>query len=151
MTRKSRNLEHLDAYKDADWSGDSINRKSTSGGVLKIGSATLREFTKGQSCQTLSTEKATKTTAEAMHLPQFLKFLGSKPRLRIDSTATRGIIQRHGCGPLKHIETILLWLQAKHEERTLTVVKGTASNKHSTWIHKSIARQRSIWNGGRQR
>ena len=27
------------------------------------------------------------------------------------------------CRPLKHIETKLLWLQAKHEERNLTVVK----------------------------
>ena len=32
-------------------------------------------------------------------------------------------IQRQGCGLLKHIETILLWLQAKHDERQLTVIK----------------------------
>ena len=47
----SNDPEPLDAYTDANWSGDSINRKSTSGGILK-GSATLREFTKSQSCQT---------------------------------------------------------------------------------------------------
>ena len=46
-----------------------------------------------------------------------------KLRLRFDSTAARGIIQRQECGPLKHIETRLLWLQAKHEKRMLTVVK----------------------------
>ena len=40
MFRKSNDPEHLDAHTDADWSGDSINRKSTSGGI-----------TKGQSCQ----------------------------------------------------------------------------------------------------
>ena len=43
---------------DADWSGESINRKSASGGILKLGSATLRKFTKGQSCQTLSSEES---------------------------------------------------------------------------------------------
>ena len=52
MIRKSNDPEHLRAYTYADWSGDSINRKSTLGGVLKIGSATVREFTKGQSCPT---------------------------------------------------------------------------------------------------
>ena len=53
MIRKSNDLEHLDAFTDADWSGDSIDREGTSGGILKLGSATLREFIKGQSCQTL--------------------------------------------------------------------------------------------------
>ena len=103
MIRKSKDPEHLDAYTDADWSGDSIDRKSTSGGILKIGSATLREFTKGQSCQTLSSGEseyyaAVTTTAEALHLQRLLEFLGMpvKLRLRIDSTAARGIIQRQG-------------------------------------------------------
>ena len=54
MTRKGNDPEHFDEYTDADWSGDSTKRKSTSGGILRIGSATLREFTKGQSCQELS-------------------------------------------------------------------------------------------------
>ena len=54
------------------------------------------------------------TTAEALHLQRLLEFLGMpvKLRLRINSTAACGIIQRQGCGPLKHIETRLLWLQA---------------------------------------
>ena len=104
----------IDAFTDADWSGYSINRKSPSGGILKLGSATLREFTKGQSCQTLSSGEseyhaAVTTTAEALHFQRLLEFLGipMKLRLRIDSTAARGSIQRQGCGPLKHIETRL--------------------------------------------
>ena len=65
------------------------------------------------------------TTAEALHLERLLEFLGMpvKLRLRTDSTAARGVIQRQGCGPLKHIETRPLWLLAIHEERKLTVVK----------------------------
>ena len=35
MIRKSKDCEHLDAYTDAEWSGDSINRKSTSVGVAQ--------------------------------------------------------------------------------------------------------------------
>ena len=52
MIRRSHDPGHPDAHTDADWRGDSTNRKSLSGGILKIVSATLREFT-GQSCQTL--------------------------------------------------------------------------------------------------
>ena len=42
MIRKSKDPGHLDEYADADWIADSIDRKSTAGGMLKIGSATLR-------------------------------------------------------------------------------------------------------------
>ena len=118
MIRKSKDPEHLDAYTDANWSGDAINRKSTSGGVLKV--VRVHE---GQSCPTLSSGEsefyaAVTTTVEALHLHRLLEFLGIpvKLRLRLVSTATRGIIQRQGCGRLKHLETRLLWLQAKHEE-----------------------------------
>ena len=97
LIRKCNDPEHLDANTDADWSGDSTNRKSTSGGILKMGSATLREFTEGQSCQTLSSGEseyhaAVTTTAVALHLQRLLEFLGMPVwlRLRIDSTAARG-------------------------------------------------------------
>ena len=71
----------------------------------------LPEFTKGQSCQTLSSgeseyDAGVATTAEKLHLQRLLEFLGVPIKLPvlIDSTAARGIIQRQGCGPLKHIE-----------------------------------------------
>ena len=48
----------------------------------KIGFATLREFTKGQSCQMLSSREseyyaAVTTTAEALHLPRLAGILGN--------------------------------------------------------------------------
>ena len=42
MIRKNNDPEHLDAFTDADWSGDSIDRKSTSGGTLKSSSRRVR-------------------------------------------------------------------------------------------------------------
>ena len=123
-------------------------------GVLKVGSATLREFTKGQKCQTLSSGEieyyaAVTTTAEALHLQHLLEFLEMpvKLRLRIDSsTAARGIIQRPGCGPLKHIETRLLWLQAKHEERKLMVVMEPTQTNTAEGFTKALqtAKYRSM-------
>ena len=151
MIRKSNDPEHHGAFTDADWSGDSIDKKSTSGGILKIGSATLRELSKGQSCQTLPSGEseynaAVTATAEASHLQRLLEFLGMrvKLRMRIDSTAARGIIQRPGCRPIKHIETRL---QAKHEERKLTVSRNRLNRKLLVDSRKHC-RQRSIWSGG---
>ena len=143
ITRKCNDPGHLDAYRDVYWSGDSINRKSTSRGILKIGSATFREFTKRQSCQTLSSGESdyyVAVTTEALHFQRLLEFLGMpvKLRLRIDSTAARGIIQRQGCGPLKHNETRLLWLQAKHEERKLTVIKEPAQTNTTDGFTKAL-------------
>ena len=51
------------------------------------------------------------------------RFQTVKLRLSIDSTGARGILQKQGCGPLNHSETRLTRLQAKHEERQLTVIK----------------------------
>ena len=86
MIRKCNDPEHLDAYTDADWSGDSINQQSTLGGILKIGPATLREFTKGQSCQKLSSGEsefyaAVTTTVEALHHRRLLEFSGMPVKL----------------------------------------------------------------------
>ena len=100
MVQKTNETENLEASTGADWSG----------GVLEVGSTTLREFTRVQSCQTLSSGEseyhaAVTTTAEAVLLQRLPAFLGvpSKLRLRIGSTAARGIIQRQGCSLLKHI------------------------------------------------
>ena len=70
----------------------------------------------------------------------FVEFLGMlvKLKLRIGSTAARGIIQRQGCGLPKHIETKLLWPQAKHEERKLTVVKEPTQKNAAGGITKAL-------------
>ena len=43
MIRKANDSEHVEAYTDADWSGDPITRKGTSGGVRKIITARIHE------------------------------------------------------------------------------------------------------------
>ena len=73
---------------------------------------------------------AVKKTAEALHLQRLQEFLSVlvKLRLRIDSSAARSIIQRQGRGPLKHIETRLLWLQATHDERVKEPTQTNAAD-----------------------
>ena len=76
------------------------------------------------------------TTAEALHL-------------RICSTTARGIIQRQECGPLKHIGTILLWLQAKHQKKKLVVVKEPTQTNAADGFTKALQTAKHLeWRNG---
>ena len=44
-------------------------------------------------------------------------------RLLTDSSAARGIIQRQGCGKVKHLDVKTLWIQERESIGDLTVVK----------------------------
>ena len=44
-------------------------------------------------------------------------------RLLTDSSAARGIIQRQGCGKVKHLDVEALWIQERETLGDLTVVK----------------------------
>ena len=109
MIRKINDPENLDSETDADWSGDSINRKNTSGGILKISLATLTEFTKGQCCQTLSSGEseyhaAVTTTAEAFAPPTTSGILGTVGEAPIEN--------RFDSGPRHHPEARMRTSQA---------------------------------------
>ena len=137
MIRKSKDPEHLDAYTDADWSGDSINRKSTSGGVLEIGH-------EGSELSNV-TERRKRVLrcgddGRGIAPPTFLGILGNASP---SSVANRfnGSTRHHpttGVRSLKHIETRLLWLQAQHEERKLTVVKEPTQTNTADGFTKAL-------------
>ena len=51
-------------------------------------------------------------------------------RLLLDSSAARGIMQRQGCGRVRHTETRLLWAQQLLMEKVFTLgAVGTDENK----------------------
>ena len=111
MMRKSNDLQHLDAYTDAERSVDSINRKSTSAGILKIGSATLREFTKGQSCQTLSSGEseyyAAVTTTAGIAPPATPEILGNAGQAPIENRFDSSSRHHPETGvPLRKVSTL---------------------------------------------
>ena len=95
--------------------------------------------TKSELSSVIERRERLTTTADALHLQRLLDFVGVpvKLRLRIDSTTARGFNQGHGCGPLKHIETGLVWLQAKHEEIKLTVIKEPTQTKTADGFTKA--------------
>ena len=97
MIRKSNDPEHIDAFTDANWNGaeiQSTERVSTSGGILKLGLATLREFTKGQSCQTLSSGESeyfavVTTTTSGIAPPTTSGILGNAGKASIENPEAR--------------------------------------------------------------
>ena len=86
---------------DADWGGDLRTRKSTSCVHVSAGGSLLCSATKGQGAHALSSAEAefysaVTGTAEGILLAYVMKFCGSEPKLRLrtDSSAARGMINR---------------------------------------------------------
>ena len=144
MIRKSNDPEHLDAFTDADWSGDSIDRKSTSGGTLQFGSTALR----GHEGLELSNVIERRQRVPRCGVdngrgiapptsPGILGIAGDAPiENRFDSSPRHHPEAR--MQPLKHIETRLLWLQATHEERKLTVIKEPTQTNTADGFTKAL-------------
>ena len=66
-------LEHITANSDSDWAGDKRNRKSTSGGIVRIGTHYIKSWSKNQSVIALSSAEAElyaiiKTASETLGL-----------------------------------------------------------------------------------
>jgi len=96
--------------------------------VLKIGDITILVVARMQTARACSSGEAeyyalASTGAEALFTQQLFRFLGLDLEVIIftDSNAARGIGGRSGVGPVRSLETKLLWLQDKIRDGALTV------------------------------
>ena len=112
--------EGIDVYSDTDWSGCPRTRKSTSGGVVMVGSHCIRTWSSTQPSVTLSSGEAefyglVKASGAGLGHQSLLRDLGLEMPLCVwtDSTAALGIATRSGLGKLRHLETHTLWVQDK--------------------------------------
>ena len=109
----------LEVFCDSDWAGNKSSRKSTSAGAIMFDGMVVHCFSRSQSCVSLSSAEAeyvatVSAVCDAILLRSaFEHLLGEKVSLHIfsDSSAARGIMNRRGCGKLRHISGRLLWLQ----------------------------------------
>ena len=109
-------------YTDSDWAGCRDTGKSTSGGIVMIGSHYIRGWSKNQNSITLSSAEAelvamVKASTEAIGIMAMAKDLGKELKTEVyaDSSAAIGITKRKGSGKLRHINIGLLWVQEKSE------------------------------------
>ena len=71
-------ITNITSYSDSDWAGDRKTRKSTSGGVITIGSHYIQSWSKNQSVIALSSAVAElyviiKTSSETLGIVSILK------------------------------------------------------------------------------
>ena len=121
-------------FSDSDWAGCRKTAKSTSGGVVVVGTHFLKGWSRTQQSITLSSAEAElvamcKLLAELSGVLSMLKDLGESKTGSVlaDSTAALAIADRKDCGKLRHISIVLLWIQEKthREELVFANVLGT--------------------------
>ena len=118
------------AYVDSDWAGCRKTRKSTSGGVLMLGTTAVRVWSNNQAVNASSSGEAEyyaalKGASSALGYQSMLRDIGMQTTVTLysDSSAARGIIHRTGLGLLRHLETGYLWLQAAVAKKRPSVRK----------------------------
>ena len=108
----------MTVYSDANWAGCVKTRKSTSGGVIKIGDHLVRTWSKTQANIALSSAESEfyatlKACQESLGMSALANELNLKLgiRVNVDASAALGVAQRQGLGKLRHLQTGSLWIQ----------------------------------------
>ena len=126
----------LEVYGDSDWAG-STDRKSTSGGIVCIGGAAIKHWSRTQKARALSSGEAeyyavVTGSAEGLGAQSLATDLGLEFQCKIivktDSSVAKSIAGRRGLGKLRHVELKYLWVQD-------AVAKGRISMKKKSGVN----------------
>ena len=108
----------VECYSDTDWAGCPKTRKSTSGGVIRLGQHILKTYSSTQPTVSLSSGEAefycvVRASGAALGQQSLFADLGTPLSVRVwtDSSAAVDICSRQGLGKLRHIDTQTLWVQ----------------------------------------
>ena len=124
-------LSGIEVSVDSDWAGCTRTRRSTSGGVLKLGGHVVKTWATTQATVALSSGEAEYTAAvkgcsQALGFKALMNDLGVHD-LRIDcycgSNAAIGIASRTGAGKIRHLAVHLLWFQEKVRSKEIYINK----------------------------
>ena len=124
-------------FTDSDWAGDLATRKSTSGGVIVLGSHCLKSWSSSQGHQALSSCEAeyhvlvdgatrgigVQTAARELGIVAEIDHI----LLATDSSGAKSFASRRGSGRVRHIEVKWLWLQQAVADGRCKLVKVPGS------------------------
>jgi hypothetical protein len=122
----------IEVYVDSDWAGCKRTRKSTSGGVLMLGTHPLRTWASTQPTIATSTGEAelislTEGASRGLGLKTVLEELDLKVSLHVlaftDSSVAKSFAATRGLGRMRHLSVKALWLQEAVQHGRLTVKK----------------------------
>ena len=134
---------------DSDWAGDKRSRKSTSGGVIMLGSHCIKTWGSTQGAVALSSAEAefyamVEGVLRQKGLAQVAEELGigkveKVVELGTDSSAAKSFVGRRGLGKMRHIEVRNLWLQEEVAQGKVKVLKVHGEQNPSDLITKILS------------
>ena len=138
----------LTAYTDSDWAGCTKTARSTSGGIITIGSHVIKTYSRQQKTVALSSAEAelyamVAASAESLAVVAYSRDLGTKleAELYTDSSAALGISQRAGIGKVRHLRTQGLWVQEARVTGRLQYKKILGSKNPADVLTKHVPRE----------
>ena len=137
----------LDIYVDSNWAGCRRTRKSTSGGVIMLGSHILKTWSKTQAVIAKSSGEAelfgvVRGSTEGLGVITLGADMGMTlgARVHVDANAAKGIVEREGLGKVRHVEVDVLWLQEQQARARLPLVKIDGTRNPADLMTKNLSR-----------
>ena len=139
---------HMHAFADSDWAGDQVTRKSTSGGLIMLGSHMIKSWSSSQPVIALSSGEAelyalVKAATQAKGIGSLMMDfdLAVETTIHTDSTAALGMVYRKGVGKVRHIEVQYLWIQDEVYKKKVSVLKVGTRDNPADMLTKSLKRE----------
>ena len=136
-------------YTDSDWAGCRRTRKSTSGGVIMIGTHCIKSWSSTQGPLALSSAEAEYySMVEGVLRAKNLQTIGAEIgmlgldeeiMLETDSSAAKSFASRRGLGKMRHMEARYLWLQGEVMNKTVKVLKVKGEENPADLMTKYLA------------
>ena len=133
----------LEVHVDTDFAGCERTRRSTSGGLARLGTHLIKAWSNTQSVVAMSSAEAELTgickgATISLGLQSLCVDLSVQTHLRIhcDSTAAIGICRRRGLGRVRHLAVADLWVQERVRAKDFELVKIAGADNLSDIMTK---------------
>eukprot|EP00971_Amphidinium_carterae_P035028 689667-Amphidinium_carterae.6 len=151
--RPQKQPQHLTAVVDADFAGDVVHRRSTSGVVTKHGKHTIWCQSSFHTVIALSIGESefyslVRGAAQALYCaadlglqlqPQLDGRCAQSIQVFSDSSAARAFAERQGLGRQKHVHTKFLWLQQKTRSGEIEVCRVPTAQNEADFLTKPLS------------
>ena len=139
--------KELSIYVDTDFAGCKTTRRSTSGGVVMLGSHCVRHWSTTQPTISLSSAEAelhgiSKGCSQGLGLQSIARDLGLSLKVIVftDAAAAIGIVRRRGLGRVRHLDVSDLWVQERVRNGDIEIRKVAGADNPADALTKILLR-----------